>query len=127
MNIYNGLLEEIADEQVYLKKMKLGSEEYKNTVDGLTKQYDRAIAMAKIEIEHKEKLAAQKAEQNLKLKAMKEERIDRWCKNAIAVIGVAVPATITVWGTLVALDFEKTGVITTIAGKGFFGRLIPKK
>lgn len=50
MSIRTLLNEEIKNEFNDLKKMELGSETYKTTVDGLTKLVDRAIELERIDV-----------------------------------------------------------------------------
>lgn len=119
MNIEALLKEEIQSEFETLKNVDTGSEEYKATVDGLTKLVDRAIEI--------EKFNAEREENELKREQMKDEKIDRWVKNGLTLVGVLVPAGLTVWGTYKSFKFEETGTITTIMGRGFINKLLPKK
>ena len=116
MNIETLLFKEIEDEFGELKKQEVGSDGYKSGVDGLAKLMDRAIEIEKlnIEIEQKEK-------------DRKEEQKDRFVKNCITGSGIAISAILTVWGTLKSLKFEETGTVTTLIGRGFINKLLPKK
>lgn len=117
MNIEKQLQEEISNEITYLSGMELGSEEYKVTVDGLTKFMDRAIEMKKFDIENSDKK-----------RQMEDEQKDRLVKNAISIAGVVIPSLITIWGTVVSLKYDEKGVIpTTIIGRGFINKILPKK
>lgn len=119
MNIEALLKEEIKSEFETLKTVGTGSEEYKTTVDGVTKLVDRAIEI--------EKFNAEREENALKREQMKDEKIDRWIKNGLTLVGVVVPAGLTVWGTIKTLKFEETGTVTTMMGRGFINKLLPKK
>ena len=127
MNIEDLLRKEIKSELEELGSMKLGSDEYRTTVDGVTKLVDRAIEMEKLGIESQEKVDAREIENELKLKEMTEEKKDRWVKNGIAVAGILVPTAVTIWGTIKSIEFEREGTITTIMGRGFINKLLPKK
>ena len=127
MSIKTLLVEEIQDELNDLSDLDLGSEEYKITVDGLTKLIDRAIEMEKFETENEDKIKNREKDDDFKLKQMEEERTDRWVRNGIAIAGIIIPSIITVWGTVKSLNFEKEGTITTIVGRGFINKLLPKK
>lgn len=118
---------EIQQEFSTLKKMGMGTEEYKTSVDGLTKLLDRAIEMKKIDIEEDDRIETREFENDLKLKQMKDDKIDRWVKNGLTVLGIAVPTAVTIWGTLKSFKFEEEGTITTIMGRGFINKLLPKK
>ena len=63
--------EELRTEIQELGKMELGSEEYKTTVDGITKLWDRVIEVDKIEIEADEREKNAQREQEMKLKQMR--------------------------------------------------------
>lgn len=121
------LYDEINAEFEDLSKMALGTEEYKVTVDGLTKLMDRAIDMKKFDTEYAERIENQKMDNSLKQKQMDEERKDRLIKNGISIAGIVIPSLITIWGTVKSMEFEKEGTITTIIGRGFINKLIPKK
>ena len=97
--------EEIKNELDSLATKGIGTEEYKTMVDGITQLLDR-----KIEIEK-----------------LKEDRHDRLVKNVISCAGISLPLLITVWGTIVSLNFEKEGVVTTGVGRGFINKLFRLK
>lgn len=124
------LKQEIEEEFGELNKIELGSNEYKTTVDGLTKLVDRAIELEKLNIEDEKRIEAQKDkefENDLKIKQMESDKKDQKVKNGIAVAGIIVPVAVTVWGTLKSFKFEETGTVTTIMGRGFINKLLPKK
>ena len=121
------LYDEINAEFDDLSKMALGTEEYKITIDGLTKLMDRAIDMKKFDTEYAERIENQKMDNSLKQRQMNEERKDRLIKNGISIAGIVIPSLITIWGTVKSMEFEKEGTITTIIGRGFINKLIPKK
>ena len=152
MVIENLLREEIQREFEKLKDIEKGTAEYKAIVDGITRLTDRAIEYEKIENEKRERAESREAaleqaeferkfkekqaedsetqaefEKKLKLKQMQEDRIDRWVKNGIAIAGIILPLGLTVWGTFKSFEFEKEGTITTIMGRGYINKLIPKK
>lgn len=127
MSIETLLQEEITDELEQLHKMKLGSDEYRGTVEGITKLMDRAIEMERFDLERRDKVEGRQEENDLKLRELNDERIDRLVKNTIAVVGIIVPTAVTIWGTIKSIEFEKEGTITTIMGRGFINKLLPKK
>lgn len=136
--------EEIQSELEKLGGLKMGSEEYKTTVDGITKLLDRVIDVEKLERdatakngdreierskvngELSEKAKSREIEEK-KLEQIANEKNDQIFKNAIAIAGIVVPSLITIWGTFKTLKFEETGTVTTIMGRGFVNKLIPKK
>lgn len=127
MSIETKLREEIQNELEELGKMEVGTDGYKTTVDGITKLIDRTIEMKKINIESEEKIKSREIDTDLKLNQMDEDRKDRAIKNYIAMAGIVIPSLITIWGTLKSIEFEKEGTITTIMGRGFIQKLLPKK
>ena len=126
-NIETLLHEEIQDGFDALSKMERGTEIHKTTVDEVAKLFDKAIEIEKIEIEAKDKAKSREIEASLKRAQMEEDRKDRRVKNGIAVGGIVLPLAVTIWGTLKTLKFEEEGTVTTMMGRGFINKLIPKK
>ena len=116
MNIETLLYDEIETEFAKLRGMDPGSEEFKATVDGLTKFMDRAIEIDKNE-----------SEQTVKKLQLEDEKKDRLIKNILGAAGIILPLLVTIWGTKVSLKFEEEGTFTTIMGRGFINKLLPKK
>lgn len=116
MKIETMLHDEIEQKLEKLKTMEVGSEEYRNAVEGLTKLLDRAIELDKHNVEHQEKLDARE-----------DENKDRLIRNILSGLGIAIPAGLTIWGTLKTLKFEETGTVTTLVGRGFINKLLPRK
>lgn len=127
MSMQTLLYDEIETEFDKLRTMEPGSEKYKVTVDGLTKLMDRAIEMEKVDNDCKEKEEARLSDQAVKLQQLEEDRKDHIVKNAIGVAGVVLPLLVTIWGTKVSLKFEEEGTFTTIMGRGFINKLLPRK
>lgn len=127
MSIDTLLHEEIQNELGELKKIQVGTDQYKVTVDGLTKLMDRAIEMKKSDIEAEERAESREIETNLKIKQMEDEQKDRKLKNCISIAGIVIPTAVTIWGTIKSIKFEQEGTITTIMGRGFIQKLLPKK
>lgn len=127
MNIHNVLCDEIQDEMTYLKGIQVGTEEYRTAVDGITKLTDRVIELERIEDERAEKEKAREFEAEQKRKQLEKESKDRFISNCITIAGIVVPSVITIWGTLASFEFEKEGTVTTIMGRGFINKLLPKK
>ena len=75
----------------------------------------------------KETAAQAKLDYDLKVKQIEEEKKDRLVKNCLTAAGIVIPVWVTIWGTLKTLEFEKTGTVTTIMGRGFINKLLPKK
>lgn len=116
MNIEHLLAEEIEARIAQLKSMKPDSDEYKAAIDGIAKLTDRLIEIEKVNDERNDK------DRNSVI-----DKKDRMIKNAINVAGIIVPAGLAIWGTLKSLRFEATGTVTTLMGRGWLNKLIPKK
>ena len=121
------LHEEIESELKCLKDLEIGTEQYKITVDGLTKLVDRAIEIDKLNLEAEEKSKNRLNDVDFKQKQIEEERKDRLIRNCISAAGIVIPSLITIWGTLKTFKFEEDGTITTVMGRGFVNKLLPTK
>lgn len=145
MDIEELLCKEVKVELENLANMEFDSEAYKATVDSIAKFADRAIAIEKLNIEQEEKEKARELEKEkfdremeeriiaraldteLKNKQFEDEKKDRLIRNCIAVAGIVIPTAVTIWGTIVSLKFEEEGSVTTIMGRGFINKLLPRK
>lgn len=123
MDIKKTLYAEIENEFQDLSKMSVGTDEHKSSVDGLTKLLDRAIEIEKHEAEMKER----EAERFAKNSQVADEQRNRKVQNAIQGAGIVLPLMVTIWGTVKSIKFEEKGTITTIMGRGFINKLLPKK
>jgi hypothetical protein len=83
--------------------------------------------MEKLGAEREDRIVNQKNDEEFKRKQFEEEQLDRWIRNGIAVAGIVIPTLVTIWGTKKSFEFEKDGTITTIMGRGFINKLLPKK
>ena len=127
MDIENLLYDEIQTDFEKLRDEELGSEKRKATVDELAKLMDRAIEMKRLDNDCKDKTEARENEQAARLQQLEEDKKDRLVKNVISAAGIALPLLVTIWGTKVSLKFEEEGTFTTIMGRGFINKLLPKK
>lgn len=127
MSVKTLIVEEIQDEIKELNKMEVGSDTYKTTVDGVTKLTDRFIEIEKLEIDREFKASTQSIEEGFKLAEMENEKKDRLIKNCLTGLSIITGVGLTVWGTIKSLKFEEEGTVTTIVGRGFINKLLPKK
>lgn len=127
MKVETVLHDEILNEFEELKKLGIGSDEYRTAVDGISKLLDRAIEYDKLDAECNENQLNRGFDEDYKLRQAEDEKQDRRIKNIITIVGIAVPSAITIWGTIKSLNFEKEGTVTTIMGRGFINKLLPKK
>lgn len=119
--------DELREDLNNLRDLELGSKEYEVAVEGITKLTDRVIEIERLESEAKREAENQEKDRALKQKQMKQERVDRWIGFGVTVLGIAIPAVITVWGANNAWAFEKDDTVTSMPGKRFMDRLFSKK
>lgn len=127
MKVETMLHDEILNEFEELKKLEVGSDGYRAAVDGISKLLDRAIEYDKLDAECNERSLNRGFEEDYKLQLAEDEKRDRRIKNGITIAGIVIPSIITIWGTIKSLNFEKEGTVTTIMGRGFINKLLPKK
>ena len=113
MKIKTPLIEELHDELNELGKTTVGTDEYKITVDGVTKLADRIIEIEKIE-----------AENRIKMEAQEDEKRDRRIKNGIAIGTFVGSIAVYVATYLTSMKYEDKGVIPTMEfGKNALNKL----
>ena len=128
MNVINLVGVEVEDLLNDLANTTKGTDEYRQKTECLTKLLSSYSDMVKYDDEHQEKETVRKFEQELRLKQSKDEKLDRVVKNVISVAGILIPVAVTVWGTVVSFAYDKEGIVpTTILGRGFINKLLPKK
>ena len=127
MNIEHLLYDEMETEFKKLRDKEPGSDEHKAIVDELAKLMDRAIEMEKVNNDCRDKAEIREHELALKQKQFEDEKRDRLIKNIISIAGITLPLMVTIWGTKVSLKFEEEGTFTTLMGRGFINKLLPKK
>ena len=127
MSIKSLVDEEIRSEIEEISKIEVGSEKHKASVDALAKLLDKSIELERLDAEAQEKYESRIAENELKLKQLKDEKRDRIVKNVLTGVSVVGGFGVTIWGTLKSLKFEENGVVTSIVGRGFIQKLLPKK
>lgn len=121
------LHEEIESQFDGLEGIEIGSEAYRNAVDGLSKLMDREIEISKLQAEREDKLESRAIETRLKNRQLMDDKTDKIIRNGLTAAGLVVTAGLTVWGTLKTFKFEETGTITSSIGRGFIQRLTPRK
>ena len=121
------LHEEIESQFDGLEGIEIGSEAYRNAVDGLSKLMDREIEISKLQAEREDKLESRAIETRLKNRQLMDDKTDKIIRNGLTAAGLVITAGLTVWGTLKTFKFEETGTITSSIGRGFIQRLTPRK
>lgn len=124
---------ELEEELKELAKMDLGGDEYKTTVDGVSKLMDKLNDSKKIELEALEKEASRMQDAEIKMEQIKEEKKGRIMQTVTqaltTVLGIVIPVGLTIWGTKTTLEYEDKGIIPerTAAGKAFNRKLFKDK
>lgn len=106
MHTIDALRVEIDRELDGLKNLEVGSEQLSTAVNDVTKLIDRKIEMDRNDNEAYDKAEDRKAEQK-----------HRWIGYGITILTTAVTTIVTVSCFNKSMEFEKTGTITTLAGK----------
>ena len=127
MRVKTLLEEEIQKELEELGKCQIDSEEYKTRVDGVTKLTDRLIEFEKVNNDKYDKEDVRYNELKLKTAELEMERKDRKVKNWLTGVSIGTGLLVTIGGTWATFKFEETGTVTSLLGRGFINRLLPKK
>lgn len=117
---------EIKNELELMATRDIGTEDYRMAIDGITKLVDRRIELMRFNTDCQQKKDIHdlnQQEYELKKQQLREEKRDRLVKNIVTGAGIVLPLLVTIWGTVVSLNFEKEGVVTTGAGRGFVNKL----
>ena len=114
---------EIESQLDLLSETEFGTEGYKNGVDSLVKLIDKRNEIEKIDLEINKQESNKETEKENKQENKKNQIIT----HAISIGAIVIPVFVTIWGTCKTLKFEETGTVTTIMGRGFINKLIPKK
>ena len=125
MNDIKSLLKkEIEAEFLELEKIQIGTDDYKTSVDGITKMIDKSIEISKMEADIDSKKEALDAETDLELKKQKNEHFNKMIVNILSGASIVSGVALTIWGTYKTLKFEETGTVTTTAGRNFINSVV---
>ena len=127
MGIKNILRDELEKELKELSRMQIGTEQYKITVDGITRLSDRIIELEKLESENAVKdfeNIVRTEEQDLKREQLKSEKRDRAIKNVITVGTAVLSVAVYALAFIASTNFEREGSFTTEGGKNSIRQLL---
>lgn len=116
MSIEELLNEDLVSEMEKLRKTPYDDKNYGVVADTVSKLMDKRIEMDRV-----------KNEQLYKERQLEDEKKDRLVKNLLGAAGIVLPLIVTIWGTKASMAFEKEETFTTIMGRGFINKLLPKK
>lgn len=123
MSMQTNLENEINARFEEIEAMTITTDEYRKAVDDLAKLVDRAIELNKLDQAAYDK----EKDRQVQLECKSAEVAEKRRENIITGAGIITGAILTVWGTIKSLKFEETGSITTMIGRGFINKLLPKK
>lgn len=123
MSVETNLKNEVIVELDELSKVEFGSEKYKTGVAGISQLADRLIEISKLDTED-EKLELERQKFEFENQKFEEDKKDRKAKNRISVLGVIVPAVISVVGGAAMFIYEERGSITSQAGRKIIDKYI---
>ena len=124
------LEDEIQAEIDEISRLEVGSDKHKLATDALAKLLDKYNEMEKAEIESQDKYDDREAEREhreAEEEQLKHDKRDAIIKNVLTGATFIGGCALTIWGTKVSIKFEETGSFTTIMGRGFIQKLLPKK
>ena len=128
MSIKNELIEEFNDEVKGLRGLQLGSDEYKTTVDGVTRLADRIIEIEKIEKDTKSKEVERESNDYLKMKQIEDDKKDRWVRNGIEFVKVGGGLLAACGAFVLSMKFEEEGkLFSTEGGRSALRQLLKFK
>lgn len=127
MGIKTLLEEEIRSEIEMLGKHGPASAEYKALVDGVTKLTEQYNNLEKTNNDKYDKEDARYNEMRVKDAELAMERKDRLVKNWLTGVSIGGGFVMTAVGAWATFKFEETGTVTSILGRGFINRFLPKK
>ena len=129
MSIKTQLEDEIRDEFEALRKIEVGSDTYRTTVEGLTKLVDRKIEMDKVEVDARERVIKRNDDNEFKEMQLADDRKDRVIKNGLTLATLVITTGTTIWGILKSLkiEFKDNEMITSTVGKELMKKVIPFK
>lgn len=127
MSIKTQLEDEIREEFEALRKIEVGSDTYRVTVEGLTKLVDRKIEMDKAEVDARERIIKRNDDNEFKEMQLADDRKDRAIKNGLTLATLVITTGTTIWGILKSLkiEFKDNEMITSTVGKELMKRVIP--
>ena len=122
MNTEVKLHEVIERELEVLDDMDIGTEEYRITVEGITKLVDRALEIEKFNVDADERAKTREQELEFKRKQMLDDRIDKIVKHSLTVVSIGTGVAMAIWGTVVSMKFEKEDTFTSLLGRAWVNK-----
>lgn len=124
MSVKNVLSEEFHEELKELRKLKVGTDEYRIAVEGVTKLADRIIEIEKNEQEASIKEISRQDENELKAAQLEDEKRVQLIRNGIEGIKIVGGLGLAAWAFVASMNFEKEGTLTTEGGRNALRQLL---
>lgn len=124
MSVKNVLSEEFHEELKELRKLKVGTDEYRIAVEGVTKLADRIIEIEKNEQEASIKEISRQDENELKAVQLEDEKRAQLIRNGIEGIKIVGGLGLAAWAFVASMNFEKEGTLTTEGGRNALRQLL---
>lgn len=124
MSVKNVLSEEFHNELKELRKLKVGTDEYRIAVEGVTKLADRIIEIEKNEQEASIKEISRQDENELKAAQLEDEKRAQLIRNWIEGIKIVGGLGFAAWAFVASMNFEKEGTLTTEGGRNALRQLL---
>ena len=118
MSVVKMLEEEAMNQLESVNQLGYGSEEHHRGIQDVSIVIDKLNETKRIEYERQDKQASREQEKEMKLKQMREERIERIIKYGVAIVTFGVSVGVHIWAHKDSQLFEKDGFMqTTEAGR----------
>lgn len=127
MELKTLLMEEISSEIKDLNMEAIGTDRHKTAVESIGTLVQKVIELDKNEKELYKATYIADSERYDSRDRLDYEKKQNRVNNFILIGTTLLTVGVTVWGTLKTFEFEKEGTVTTIMGRGFINKLLPKK
>lgn len=127
MSIKQDLIDEFKSELEELRKMEVGTDEYKVAVDGVTTLADRIIEIEQHEHDNSAKAIDRQVDAELREQQLVDEKHDKIVKNCLTGVSVVGGLGLAFVTAVMTMNFEREGTFTTEAGKGAIRQLLKFK
>lgn len=134
MSLKTNLEETINTGLEQMNRLDVSSDEFKKGAGSLGTLMEHLENMEKTENEYSVKMEEirsndenKREDLELRKKQAKVDGRHKWGDKVLKVLDIAVPATITVVGTLLTFAFETDNTVTTQIGRDYLNRIVPKR
>lgn len=134
--------EEISSGISAIQNVKINTDEYGKAVDNIAVLTEKTIKLKELEVKQMQlEMEKSRHDEELRIERMRAEaeidkqqaetksrKWDKWIDRGIKILEIGVPVVTVIWGTHYTFKYESEGYMpTTLLGKGFVNKLLPKK